>query len=474
MRAIIAARKSNKVDSLTGEGIGLDTQDEKASAFCERLGIEVAGVARDTITGRIAPIDRPELGHWLRDRIQDFDAVIAYKADRLSRGEDTDWSKIEAWAVDHKKTLIIVDSSDGIRYPARDDSDKWQWMAQKTQAGKEWNDIRERSTRAQCRIMRDGSWVGRAPWGYTIAGTKYCKSLVIDPELGRYVIEIFDRAVRGESLRAIARWLESEGVPTERGNSAWSDVAARQVIVNPTYTGTAERSCAECGQTHKLAVPAIIDAATQERAKAAMASRIRGKVKGGGRPTGDPAMLTPVCAHCSDLDSDPNRIVRMYRSGTNGETYYCKTRTQNGVHTGCRRTVKVSEVDAFAEERLSMNPIPEMVRTVTYPAAELENRLALAKRERDAAYAADDMDAMMEARETVKAIEAELADTPREAIEQKPTGRTLGQAWQATPIGDRKEWLRKQGIMVTIEEEDMLTGIVIMGLSYDAEKETPL
>jgi hypothetical protein len=317
--------------------------------------------------------------------------------------------------------------------------------------------------------MRDDSWVGRAPWGYLITGTKYSKSLVIDPELERYVIEVFDRGVRGESLRKIARWLESEGVPTETGNSAWSDVAARQIIANATYTGSAERSCAECGQTHKLTAPAIVDPATQARAITAMASRVRGKVQAGGRPSRDPAMLTPVCAHCSDLDSDPNRIVRMYRSGTNGEMYYCKTRTQNGVHVGCRRSVKVSEVDAFADEWLSADVRPEMMRTVTYPAAELENKLALAKRAKDAAYAADDMDALQEARKTVKAIEAELADTPREAIEQKRTGRTLGQAWQATPIGDRKEWLRKQGIMVTIEEEDMLTRIVIAGLSVNAE-----
>jgi DNA invertase Pin-like site-specific DNA recombinase len=452
MRAIIAARKSNKVDSETGEGIGLDTQDEKSRAFCERLGIEVAGVARDTITGRVAPIDRPDLGHWLSERIQDFDAIVAYKADRYSRGEDTDWSRIETWAADHGKTLILVDSASGIRYPARDDSDRWQWMAQKTQAGKEWNDIRERSTRAQCRILRDGSWVGRAPWGYKIAGTKYNKVLVIDPELERYVIEIFARAVRGESLRAIARWLESEGVPTERGNSAWSEVAARQIIVNPTYTGTAERRCAECGQTHKTTVPAIIDPATQERAKASMASRVRGKVQGGGRPSGDPAMLAPVCVHCSDLDSENPRIVRMYRSGTNGELYYCKTRTQDGVHAGCKRTARVAEVDATADEWLSMLDRPEMVRTVTYPAAELENKLALAKRAQDAAYAADDIDAMMAARETVKAIDTELKNTPREAIEQKPTGRTLGQAWQATPAGDRKDWLRKQRIMIAIED----------------------
>jgi hypothetical protein len=67
VRAIIAARKSNKVDSATGEGIGLDTRDEKAREFCDRLGITVVGVARDTISGRMAPIDRPDLGAWLAD-----------------------------------------------------------------------------------------------------------------------------------------------------------------------------------------------------------------------------------------------------------------------------------------------------------------------------------------------------------------------------------------------------------------------
>jgi hypothetical protein len=67
MRAIIAARKSNKVHSATGEGIGLDTQDEKAREFADRLGITVVGVARDTISGRMAPIDRPDLSAWLSD-----------------------------------------------------------------------------------------------------------------------------------------------------------------------------------------------------------------------------------------------------------------------------------------------------------------------------------------------------------------------------------------------------------------------
>lgn len=67
MRAIIAARKSNEADTASGEGIGLDTQDEHSREFCERLGIEVVGVARDVISGRVAPIDRKDLGAWLSD-----------------------------------------------------------------------------------------------------------------------------------------------------------------------------------------------------------------------------------------------------------------------------------------------------------------------------------------------------------------------------------------------------------------------
>jgi hypothetical protein len=39
VRAIIAARKSNKVDSATGEGIGLDTQDVRADLRVRQLRV---------------------------------------------------------------------------------------------------------------------------------------------------------------------------------------------------------------------------------------------------------------------------------------------------------------------------------------------------------------------------------------------------------------------------------------------------
>ena len=180
-RALIAGRKSNKVKTSSGEGISLDTQDEYARQFCEREGWEVVGSTRDVISGRKPPMDRKELGSWLRDpeKLASFDVIVAYTVDRFSRGNDEDFSRIEAWAADNGKRLVMVSSAEGgIQYPSRNDADFWQWTAMKRQAGQEWENIRERNTRARRRIIDTSGMVGRAPWGYVIDGDGYAKTLV--------------------------------------------------------------------------------------------------------------------------------------------------------------------------------------------------------------------------------------------------------------------------------------------------------
>ena len=443
MRALIAARKSNKVDTATGEGIGITTQDERSREFCDRLDWSVVGVARDVVSGRVAPIDRPELGAWLGDpaKMALFDVVVAYRTDRLSRGEDTDWSRIETWAADHGKTLVIVDSSTGVRYPARDDSDYWQWTAAKRQSGKEWADIRERITRAQCRIMRDGAWVGRVPFGYLIEGTKYAKSLVIDPKLADYIRGIFDRVIAGDSLRIIAAWLTAEAVPTERGNGVWNDGVLHQIISNETYTGQHKRHCAECNADHALPVPPVVDMATQARAVAALKSRRRG-YSGGGRPSTMPAMLTPTCDSCG---------VAMYRGGTgDSRAYYCKTRVKGGKQVGCGQSVQCSYLDHGVDEWLSMLAKDEVTLTVTYPAAKLESEIEGVRRDQRAAFERRDMAEVMRLETVISDLEAELAKTERERVESVKTGRKLGAVWSSLEASERRAWLRAQGITVRV------------------------
>lgn len=245
VRALIAARKSNKVreaDGSTREGISLDSQDSYSREFCERQGWTVVGAPQDTVSGRKAPIDRKELGKWIRDRAHEFDVIVAYKTDRLSRGDTPDWTAIQSWADDKGKTLVMVDGATGIRYPDRDDSDYYQWSSAKRVAGQEWEASRERSMRAQKSIRANGCLVGVAPFGYAVEGLKYGKRLTATATGSKYVPEIFERVSNGASLRDIAAWLHSEHVrPNKRRGardaSVWAPSTIARLVKRTAYRG---------------------------------------------------------------------------------------------------------------------------------------------------------------------------------------------------------------------------------------------
>ena len=171
VRALIAARLS-KLQRGGQQGIGIDTQDEKSRAFCEREGMIVVGVVADTKSGTVAPWDRKNLKPWVTEpeKMALYDAVVAYKTDRWSRGTQEDFTRIEFWATQHGKRLIIVD---GPQYPARADkfdSDYWQWQAEKMAARREWELGRERVARATDALRRENKFAGRIPWGYVTEG----------------------------------------------------------------------------------------------------------------------------------------------------------------------------------------------------------------------------------------------------------------------------------------------------------------
>ncbi len=199
MRALIAARLS-KLQRGGQQGIGIDTQDEKSRAFCEREGMTVIGVVADTKSGTVAPWDRKNLKPWVTEpgKMAMYDAVVAYKTDRWSRGTQEDFTRIEFWATQNGKRLIIVD---GPQYPARADrfdSDYWQWQAEKMAARREWELGRERVVRATDALRRENKFVGRIPWGYVTEGPKYDRRLAAT-DLGReYIPQIYDRVIAGQ------------------------------------------------------------------------------------------------------------------------------------------------------------------------------------------------------------------------------------------------------------------------------------
>jgi DNA invertase Pin-like site-specific DNA recombinase len=445
MRALLLARKSNKVQinaQQRGEGLSLETQDEVARAFSLAQGWTVVDVAGDTVSGRkVKPTERKNLGPWLTDPalISQWDVLVAAKGDRISRERIEYWAELEAWIVAHGKTLVVVERG-GVFFPPRHEGDTYNWAGIKSMAGQEWDVIRGRIIQSQCAIMRAGYWVGREPFGYRIEGDKYRKGLVADVTAD-YVPAILDRAISGDSLRKIAAWLSAQGVATDTGNAVWNEGVVKQVIMNETYSGTHTRKCAECGGTHDITVPALVDMATQRRAQNALKSRVRGTRGGsGGRPSASPAMLVPVCDACK---------VPMYRSSPSGtHYYYCKTRTVGGERRGCGLMVRCDVADAFADRVLSADDEDEMTVTVTYPAAALESEIERVRRAERSAFEADDMGKVLELRAQRKALEADLATAERERVEEVPTGRKIGRVWAELDPADRRAWLKRRGISV--------------------------
>lgn len=197
---------------------------------------------------------RKDLGRWLTDpaRLHSFDVIVFAHIDRISRGTDGDFSDIESWAHTNGKKLVMADSNGGIMFPSRNDQDFWMWTATKRQAGQEWQRIRARIWSARKNITSQGGIMGRAGWGCQIAGDRYAKSLVPTDTCVRYAPEIYQRIADGDSLRAVAQWLDSEGVPTDAGKR-WNEGVLSALIKSRTYMGEREQSYPEftCTEDHQ-------------------------------------------------------------------------------------------------------------------------------------------------------------------------------------------------------------------------------
>ena len=415
IRALIAARKSTKVEG-GQEGASLDTQDQRAREFCERMGWEVVGVARDTISGRVAPLDRKSLGAWI-GQSHEWDILVAYRSDRLSRGSDVDWSRIETWAADHGKVLCVVDSSTGIRYPARNDADFWQWTAFKRQAGAEWEAGRERSLRSQADLQALGSYQTRPPYGYRIVGGYRARRLEVIEELRSKVVAVFEMVIDGKSLAEVAAALD---LPHDR--------FVGRMVNNWAYAGRLERN-----GVHYADCPAIVDAGTL--VKAQQSKRSRNRKPTGGRPSPDPALLVP---RCSDHDRP------MYKTGPKATTYRCP----HHFTAPCARVDKAVLAIVFGSTE------PER-RLVVTPGRDWADEIATARRDRQQALERDDLDAVGELTRLLKDLQARPVE-PEQAV-WEPTGRTVGEAMAALPKDELRQVLR--GWRVKVTQAGMLTVI---------------
>jgi hypothetical protein len=265
-----------------------------------------------------------------------------------------------------------------------------------------------------------GALVSKVGWGYasfcTVDQTFGCSNKQHDKipaptDTGRaYVKPVYARALSGESLRSIARWLSAE-----TGQNI-SDTGVRNILTRPIYTGRhtySDGAVLEC--------EALVTADMQEQAIKALRARLRRGQRGSKIL---PALLIPVCLNCGG---------KAYRTGTGGKVrgyaYHCRT---CHYQLSCERL----EVTVFATVLLlSDEDETEQVWIEGSDSASERAAIKRATRELDP----EDDDYLEKATALRDALRA-LPDAIPGHFEERPTGRTKADAILA--IQDDRDALR--------------------------------
>jgi len=96
---------------------GEDTQRRKIENRTVADEVELVDWATDLdVSASFSPWDRPHLGKWLKERIDDFDVMHVFKLDRIVRSV-RDLSNLLDWCDEHGKSLVSVEEGFDLSKP---------------------------------------------------------------------------------------------------------------------------------------------------------------------------------------------------------------------------------------------------------------------------------------------------------------------------------------------------------------------
>ena len=311
--------------------------------------------------------------------------------------------------------------------------------------------IAEQVGLAKDRIAANGGLDGRAPWGFSSEGPKYGRRLVPTAQAREYVPLIYARVIAGESLAAVCRWLNAEGVAPVgiarerkdgRGKAGlWWPGSLAKLIRNPVYMGLRVDGS---GQTVSTCEPILLtpdgrpDAGTWALAGRALENR----------PKRGPVLRENRCAlsgasRCLACGGPMYRI----RCGNGNPHYYLRCSGTGPARKSCGAAmVRLDTAGMLADWVIGglAHPVYE-IREIPGNDAEISAQLAaLDYQRRQVALRglswADEDAERARIREQYEIVAAtERIPSRREAVD---TGITYGQRWAKLDVHGRAAWLR--------------------------------
>jgi DNA invertase Pin-like site-specific DNA recombinase len=273
--AIIYARISHDED---GDHLGVDRQERLCRELAQHRGLTIVDVLVDNDVSAYRRKRRPQFER-LVDMLKSGEAevVVVYHADRLYRR-----------LVDLERLVEVVEVTGAqVHTVAAGDVDmstaSGRMVARMLGAAAQHESERigERMKMKHDELAAKGSAPGgRAPYGYTRGMLpdkegRVRKTYVVVPAEADALREMARLVLEGASQLAIARWLDSAGVPSREGRP-WHGASARAALLNPAITGLRvhRREIAGPGDWEP-----ILDRATWEEVRAVLADPSRRRTR---------------------------------------------------------------------------------------------------------------------------------------------------------------------------------------------------
>jgi site-specific DNA recombinase len=302
----------------------------------------------------------------------------------------------------------------------------------------------ERTALSFERIRKNGGVIGRAPFGYAVAGERYNKTFVPTDDGRKYVPAIFERVIRGDSTRDIGDWLRSENVTTRQGSNVWSSWGIGHIVRNAAYMGLRkDENGKQVGRCE-----ALVDASTWKAANKALTEHAKPK----GHARKNSALLTGIlrCAKCSG----PMYRTNIGKGASAQLVYRCAANPKFGSarKSDCANLIRVELADAFVRSILTGANAPVMERRRIHAANQPSDRVIeieqeLSSLDYGAPGAQEHMMTLMTERQSL----ADVPDVP-DTWELIPTGETWAQVYaRMTDDSELGKALRSMGVEIYLD-----------------------
>lgn len=208
----------------------LENHRYELSQLCRKYGLRYKEFSEVGTSDSIE--DRPKFMQLLEEVKQGlYDAIAVIDIDRLGRGNDEDWGRIERILRENEMRIITPSKI----YDLENDDDEFQLDFKKFFARVEYKQISKRLRRGKILGAKRGHWTnGRPPYPYFYNSEMKC--LEVDDEKRKVYLLIKERALCGYSTEKIAWELNKLGFKSP-GGKHWSPTAVHRLLFDKTHMG---------------------------------------------------------------------------------------------------------------------------------------------------------------------------------------------------------------------------------------------